>query len=221
MNLKRKRYPRKPRSPGKKEIPIRSEVTEAPDWDAFYRSGKIPWRSSGLGRIARQFLSGAPRGGKLLEVGCGTGDDAQDLIKLGFDYTGIDSSTSAIAQAKERLKGLEVNLVCANFLLWKPKKRYAIIYEKGVFHGVEGLRQRRMFARQVGVALDEQGIWITISGAADGYNPQFPHGAIFLTHLAEAIEPYFEILEIVKAPYGMRNPVHDFGAWYGLFRRRG
>ncbi len=41
----------------------------------------------------------APEGGKLLEVGCGSGRDAAHCLTRGFDVTGTDASQSMIAEA--------------------------------------------------------------------------------------------------------------------------
>ncbi|OGG07211.1 hypothetical protein A2872_00785 [Candidatus Gottesmanbacteria bacterium RIFCSPHIGHO2_01_FULL_42_12] len=40
--------------------------------------------------------------GKILEVGSGTGKDASNLIKLGYDYTGTDASQGLLKIAQER-----------------------------------------------------------------------------------------------------------------------
>lgn len=40
---------------------------------------------------------------KILEIGCGTGRDAEELVKLGFDYTGIDASKGMLAIARQRV----------------------------------------------------------------------------------------------------------------------
>ena len=62
--------------------PKRSKQTGARDWDAHYRRGAPAWRSSGVGKIARQFLSTVAPGSSLLEVGCGFGDDATHIVGL-------------------------------------------------------------------------------------------------------------------------------------------
>lgn len=44
--------------------------------------------------------------GKVLEIGLGTGRDAEELIKLGYSYTGIEPSLGMLALAlKRKLKG--------------------------------------------------------------------------------------------------------------------
>ena len=39
--------------------------------------------------------------GKILEIGAGGGRDAQELIKLGYDYVGIDVAEKLLAEAKK------------------------------------------------------------------------------------------------------------------------
>jgi ubiquinone/menaquinone biosynthesis C-methylase UbiE len=51
------------------------------------------------------FRSAIKNGNKILEIGCGTGRDAEELVKLDFDYTGIDASGGMLAIARERVKG--------------------------------------------------------------------------------------------------------------------
>jgi SAM-dependent methyltransferase len=44
-----------------------------------------------------------PPGAHLLEIGCGSGRDASELVNLGFDYTGVDISPAMLALARQRL----------------------------------------------------------------------------------------------------------------------
>jgi len=43
--------------------------------------------------------------GRLLELGCGSGRDAKELIELGYDYTGVDISTGMLAEASKSNPG--------------------------------------------------------------------------------------------------------------------
>ncbi len=84
--------------------------------------------------IFNQFL---PKG-KLLEVGCGGGRDARELIKLGYSYVGTDISKGLLNEARKNNPGAEFKQVslydldfpdkfdgfwCAAVLLHIPKKR--------------------------------------------------------------------------------------------------
>jgi len=84
------------------------------DFDALY-SGTPPWD---IGRPQPEFLELAEKGalvGRVLDVGCGTGEHALMAARVGLEATGIDAAPSAIAIAerKARDRGLT-----ARFLVW-------------------------------------------------------------------------------------------------------
>ena len=51
-----------------------------------------------------------------LVVGCGLGDDAEALAKLGFEVTGFDISSTAIAWCHQRFPDSEVNYIVDDLL---------------------------------------------------------------------------------------------------------
>lgn len=76
--------------------------------------------------------------GRVLEVGCGSGRDAKELLKLGYDYVGTDISDGLITEARLANPGATFQQVslydlnfdepfdgfwCAAVLLHIPKKR--------------------------------------------------------------------------------------------------
>jgi cyclopropane fatty-acyl-phospholipid synthase-like methyltransferase len=170
--------------------------------------------------VTRRYLKRCAGGQRLLEIGFGTGDDAVELIDLGFVYEGIELSPAASVQAIRKLRSRAAALVVGDFFTWRPKQRYAVVYDKGVFHGLFGRQRRASFSRRVAAALEPDGLWITVCGSADHYDASTPHGAVHLTHLIEAVEPFFEVLHLEKAKYGLRKSASDFDAWYGAFRLR-
>lgn len=54
------------------------------------------------GRLAG-FAAALPPGGRILELGCGAGQDSEALIALGFDVTPTDGSPELAQQAQKRL----------------------------------------------------------------------------------------------------------------------
>ena len=57
------------------------------------------------GRFERlwRFLEGLPAGAAILELGCGGGRDAAEMIRLGYAVTPTDGSPAMAAQAQQRL----------------------------------------------------------------------------------------------------------------------
>lgn len=200
----------------------KSHVGEAPApvWNSLYQRGKIPWRSSGLSKVTRRLLKNYSGGTKLVEVGCGVGDDANEIGKLGFDYFGLDISDAAIRDAKARYISRTLHFARADFFCWSAADSFDVVYEKGIFHGLAGVRRRNTFVRRAATLLRPQGIWISVCGSADHRRKDFSHGAIYLRDLIAPAEIYFEVLEVVKAPYGLVDKEHEFDAWHAAFRRR-
>lgn len=75
---------------------------------AFYDSEARKYAARGRGDAAvnkrlERFLGKLPRGGRILELGCGGGQDAEAMIAAGFDVTPTDGSAELARVAAERL----------------------------------------------------------------------------------------------------------------------
>ena len=119
-------------------IPLLYE-RHAAAWDAA-RSGPFfekPWIDAFLARI--------PAGGRVLDLGCGSGRPiAQYLIDKGMRVTGIDSSPSLIALCAERFP--DHAWIVADMVDLELRARFdGLLAWDSVFH-LDHARQRRMFA---------------------------------------------------------------------------
>jgi methylase of polypeptide subunit release factors len=77
-------------------------TTQPPDWDAVYASTPPPWD---IGRAQPAFVRLARSSmlcGRVLDVGCGTGEHALLAAAHGADAMGVDVSPRAIEQARGR-----------------------------------------------------------------------------------------------------------------------
>lgn len=88
------------------------------DWEIDnYAKGKQlnKWPFSEVVSDANRFLSKwtKPRPPKVLEIGCGAGNNLWLLSDLGYEVTGVDISATAISVAREKLEKLNFN---ANFI---------------------------------------------------------------------------------------------------------
>ena len=82
------------------------------DWNTRYVEGDLPWDSGLASRELRRVLDEtgiAPC--RALELGCGTGTNAIELARRGFDVTAVDCAPRAleIAQRKATAAGVTVN----------------------------------------------------------------------------------------------------------------
>lgn len=106
------------------------------DFDAFYRSTP-PWD---IGRPQQAFQALADAGqlhGRVLDVGCGTGEHALLAAGLGLDAVGIDTAAVAIkrASAKAAERGLSARFRVGNALkLADLRETFDTVLDCGLFH---------------------------------------------------------------------------------------
>jgi SAM-dependent methyltransferase len=114
--------------------PVRPRRPE--DFDGLY-AGIPAWD---IGRPQPAFLELAEAGlvrGRVLDVGCGTGEHALMATGLGLEATGIDAAPAAIAIAKgkARDRGLAVRFLVWNALeLAGLDERFDTVLDCGLFH---------------------------------------------------------------------------------------
>lgn len=108
----------------------------AVDFDAFY-TDTPPWD---VGHPQRAFAELAAAGtltGRVLDVGCGTGEHALLAAELGHDAMGVDVAPTALARAahKARERGLVARFeVCDARDLASLGQQFDTVLDSGLFH---------------------------------------------------------------------------------------
>jgi 2-polyprenyl-3-methyl-5-hydroxy-6-metoxy-1,4-benzoquinol methylase len=102
-----------------------------------YQNGVPPWD---IGRPQPAILGLAEQGliaGDVIDVGCGTGENALYLASRGLEVVGIDAAPTAIARAQEkaRLRGSSATFLVADALeLQRLGRTFDVAIDCGLFH---------------------------------------------------------------------------------------
>ncbi|MCX4243877.1 class I SAM-dependent methyltransferase [Paraliomyxa miuraensis] len=195
----------------------------ARDWDAHYATDDLPWDTGEPDPHLVALVEGgtlAPC--RVLEVGCGTGTNALWLCERGFEVTGIDVASRAIAKAeqKARVAGTRVEFATVDFLHAQvPGGDYELVFDRGVFHVFDDASDQARFAERVASVLRPQGRWLSLAGSTEG--PPRDHGPPRRSALdiAMAVEPSLELLELRSIEFAANLP-SPAKAWLMLARRR-
>ena len=119
------------------------------DFDAIYAVGTPAWD---IGRPQPAFDQLARDGklvGRVLDVGCGTGEHALLAGSLGYEAVGVDTSTRAIelAEAKATDRGVPARFVVADALrLADLGEQFDTVLDCGLFHVLDDCERERYVA---------------------------------------------------------------------------
>jgi SAM-dependent methyltransferase len=138
-------------------------------YDAAY-AGVPNWD---IGRPQRAFVQLLDTGlvrSPVLDVGCGTGELSLFLARHGHDVLGIDLSTMAIQQAKDKAHWRRV---AAQFLVWDAldisrfgaaNLSFRTVVDSAMFH-ILGERERDRFIDGLGEVLASGGLYCVLGDA--------------------------------------------------------
>jgi SAM-dependent methyltransferase len=120
--------------------------------------------------------------GKILDVGCGTGENAILLADLGFEVVGVDMVAAAIEKARTKAgrRGVAVE-----FLVWDALRlaelgrTFDTALDVGLFHSLQP-EQRAAYAASLGAAVRPGGRALLLCWSARnpfGYGPERIRGS--------------------------------------------
>src|ERR1700746_2489814 len=111
-------------------------LTGAP-WDASYHDGPAPWDIGQPQPAIVRVASERGFAGAVLDVGCGTGENALHIASLGFSVLGVDVADTALVTARNKAseRGIEAAFAAADALHLEPLGRtFQTVLDCGLFH---------------------------------------------------------------------------------------
>ena len=186
-------------------------MTEVDFWDDAYRTTP-PWD---IGRAQPAFIdlvrNRELNPGRVLDVGCGTGENAIFLAQNEYSVTGVDVVQDAIrtAKAKAASRKVKVEFRDGNALgLEFEEGEFDNVTDSGLFHTFQD-PDRSVFAREIARVLREGGKYFMLC-----FSEREPTGwggprRVTRREIEETFSPRFKINYIRDSSFATR--IHDKG----------
>lgn len=199
-------------------------------FDDFYRSSTPPWVIGEPQPAIVQLERAGLIRGKVLDVGCGTGEHTIMLTRLGYDVLGIDFAPQAVEQARRNAEaeGVDAPLEVADAMNLGDSPLYDTIVDSALFHIFDDADRPKYVASLHGACLPGGVVHIlALSDAGRGFGPEvseevireaFADGWVLealdtTTYRGVVQEVHAEVLDL---PVGTRV---DEPAWLARARR--
>jgi SAM-dependent methyltransferase len=117
--------------------PTSHERMTGEPWDTSYAAGPAPWDIGGPQPAMVRLAAEGAFVGPVLDVGCGTGDNALHMASLGLDVLAVDVAETALTMAREKAasRGLAVEFAVADaFRLDRLGRTFRTVLDSGMFH---------------------------------------------------------------------------------------
>jgi SAM-dependent methyltransferase len=191
------------------------------DFFEMYAEGNTPWDSGLPDEELLRFLdSGRPTGKTILEFGCGTGTNAIELARRGFEVTAVDIVDRAIqsARVKARQAKVKVDFRVADTLNGDLTGTYDILFDRGVYHSlrVSDLKKFQDFLKRV---TRTGSWWLSLAGnAKEKHDPGPP--VVHEAEIRAELGPLFDIVELREFRFTTNQSEFRPLGWSILMRRK-
>jgi 2-polyprenyl-3-methyl-5-hydroxy-6-metoxy-1,4-benzoquinol methylase len=118
-------------------------------WDASYTNGPAPWDIGKPQPAVVRLADAEAFAGAVLDLGCGTGENALHLAARGLRPLGIDVAETAVSIAREQAaaRGLDAEFLVADALrLDRLQRTFDTVLDCALFHALDGQERREYVA---------------------------------------------------------------------------
>ena len=184
-------------------------------WEQRYQTKDMPWEKGAPSPGLVDFLAANPKlqRGTVCVPGCGTGHDAREFAKAGFETFGFDLAPSAIRIASEKTAaaGLKASFQLADFLKDGPPQKFDWLFEHTLYCAIQP-GERDAYARAAVRWLKPGGTYLAVNYLIpDKDGPPF---GTTRDEICGRFSPHFELLaDWVPRSYPNRTNLERMFWW--------
>jgi ubiquinone/menaquinone biosynthesis C-methylase UbiE len=197
-------------------------MADAPDhrgFDELY-AGVPPWD---IGRAQPEVVRIADAGGftgPVIDVGCGTGENALELSSRGLEVVGVDAAPRALekARAKAAERGLSTEFLLADALsLGSLARTFRTALDCGVFHVFEDI-ERPVYVESLASVVEAGGV-VHLLCFSDRQPGVTGPRRVSEQELRDAFVDGWRVEAIVATTFSAHLPGGGAQAWRATFER--
>jgi SAM-dependent methyltransferase len=203
--------------------PTSHERMAGQPWDASYHQGPAPWD---IGRPQPAVVRLASQGGfagAVLDAGCGTGENALHIARLGLPVLGVDVAETALAIAREKAaivgSTIKLEFVAADaFHLERLGRSFKTVLDCGLFHTFDA-DERPGYVASLARVTEHDGTLYVLCFSNQGPDTG-PH-PVSQEELRTAFNPSNGWNVAAIEPDRIQTRFHDHGApaWFATIKR--
>lgn len=211
---------------------MKERIQQTQDWNERYLTENTPWRHEiAHSQLLELIEKYTPENAAILEIGCGTGEEAIALAEMGYKVLAIDIAPAAIkiAESNAIRHHSKAKFQVVDFINdHQQLPKFATICDVACMHTFADAAHRIKFAAAVAAHLDTNGIWINLSCAKPAIERvakitgvDAPPG-LTLMEIAEASVKHFNLIEMAAAAIPVQReekPVTQFPVWISVFQK--
>ena len=201
-------------------MPTSHERMSGRAWDASYHDGPAPWDIGAPQSAVVRAASADGFSGQVLDVGCGTGENALYVASLGLSVVGVDVAETALAIARQQAqdRGIEAEFVAAD-ALWLDRlhRTFDSVLDCGLFHTFNS-DERRQYVGSL-ASVTQHGGTLYVLCFSDAGPETGPHPVSQEELKAAFASNAWNLVSIAPARIETRYHINGAPAWFATVKR--